>query len=395
MIKKTYKYRLYPNNQQKQMLQNYFGCVRFVYNHFLSERKKQYEETGSSHNYYDQSKELTELKKNPIYFWLKEINSQTLQQSLRHLDTAYVNFFRGNTSFPRFHSKKNGGSFAVPQNFKVENGKIYLPKFKDGIKIIESRKCVGELRNMTISVTGSGKYFVSIMAQVEYQPLEKTNQKVGIDLGIKDFVITSEGEKYPSNKFINRYSRQLATAQKHLARKRKGSNTWNRQRVKVARIQEKISNCRFDKLQNISTDLIRKYDTICCEDLNVKGMQHNHHLAKSIADASWGTFLNMLQYKADWNGKEIIKIGRFFPSSKTCNHCGHVNENLKLSDRTWICTECGESIDRDLNAAMNILDEGLKNKSAGTVDHTDGDKVRPTRRRLSVKSEAHEPLAHG
>ena len=392
VILKTYKYRLLPNKKQEEILARYFGAVRFVYNHFLAERKKQYDKTSKSDNYYAQAKALTNLKKQEEYSWLKEVNSQTLQQSLRHLETAYTNFFRGNARFPRFKAKKNGGSFNVPQFCSVADGRIFIPKFKNGIKIVEHRQFIGKIKNMTISVTPSGKYFVSILSEVEYEPLQKTNVKVGIDLGIKDLVVTSDGVKYSSNKFIKHYSKELAKAQKHVSKKQKGSNRRDKQRIKVARIQEKIHNCRMDKLHKISTDLIRKYDVICCEDLNVKGMQRNHRLAQSIADASWGTFLTFLSYKAEMNDKQIVKIGRYYPSSKTCHHCGYVKEDLTLKDREWICPQCGEVIDRDLNAAINILNEGLKNISAGTVDYTGGADVRPNQWQSAMKPEANKSL---
>lgn len=395
VIQKTYKFRLYPNKEQEKMLANYFGSVRFVYNHFLAKRKEQYEQTRKSSNYYEQAKELTAMKKTEAFSWLKEINSQTLQHALRHLETAYVNFFKGRTRFPRFHSKKHGGSFAIPQHFKVEGNRVFIPKFKGGIRFAKNQDVQGELRNMTVSVTPGGKYYVCIMALVEVGDLEKTNLSVGIDLGLKDFVITSNGDRYSSNKFIKKYSKKLATMQKHLSHKKKGSGSWNRQRIKVARLQEKIMSCRKDKLHKISIDLIRRYDVVCCEDLNVKGMVRNHHLAKSVSDASWGTFVTMLEYKANWYGKTLVKIGRFYPSSKTCHHCGHVKEELSLADRYYTCPNCGELIDRDLNAAKNILDEGLRNISAGTVDYTDGEGVSLARKHSLMKSESHKSLACG
>lgn len=205
MIQKTYKFRLYPNKEQERMLANHFGSVRFVYNHFLAKRKEQYEKTKKSSNFYEQCKELTAMKKTEVYSWLRETNGQSLQHALRHLETAYVDFFKGRAKFPRFHSKKHGGSFAVPQYFKVDGNRIFIPKFKDGIKFAKSQEVKGELRNMTVSVTPSGKYYVCIMAQVEVEDLEKTNLSVGIDLGLKDFVITSDGERYTSNKFIKKY----------------------------------------------------------------------------------------------------------------------------------------------------------------------------------------------
>ena len=395
MIQKTYKFRLYPNKEQEKLLANHFGSIRFVYNHFLAKRKKQYEQTKKSSNCYEQQKELTAMKKTETYSWLKEINSQTLQHALRNLDNAYQNFFKGRAKFPRFHSKKHGGSFAIPQHFKVEDNRIFIPKFKGGIRFVKSQNVQGELRNMTVSVTPSGKYYVCIMAQVEVDDLEKTNLSVGIDLGLKDFVITSDGDRYSSNKFIKKYSRKLATMQKHLSRKKKGSCSWNSQRIKVAMLQEKIMSCRKDKLHKISIDLIRRYDVVCCEDLNVKGMVKNHHLAKSISDASWGTFVTMLEYKAKWYGKTLVKIDRFYPSSKTCHYCGHIHKDLKLKDREWTCPQCGELIDRDMNAAKNILDEGLRNISAGTVDYTGGGEVRLARKHTSMKPESHKSLVCG
>ena len=396
VIVKTYKYRLYPNKKQAVLLAEHFGCVRFVYNYFLNQRKEQYNNTKKSDNYYAQAKALAVLKKNPAYLWLNEVNAQSLQHALRNLDNAYQNFFKKRTKFPRFHSKKHGGSFAVPQKFRVKDNKLYIPKFKEGIKLVEDKKLEGELRNVTVTVTPASKYYVSIMSRVEYEPLKKTNSKVGIDLGLKDLIITSNSQRYSSNKFIKKYSKHLASAQKHLSRKKKDSGTWNRQRIKVARIQEKISDCRKDKLQKISTDLIRKYDIVFCEDLNVKGMERNHHLAKSINDAGWNMLVSMLQYKAEWNDKQVVKIGRYYPSSKTCHHCGYINQSLTLSDREWTCPNCKSVLDRDVNAARNILDEGLKIISAGTVDYTGGEEVRANllKGRSSVKPEAHESLAH-
>ena len=391
-IYKTYKYRMYPNKEQEQVLARYFGSVRFVYNHFLAERKKQYDENGKSDNYYTQAKTLTLLKKQEDFAWLKEINSQTLQFTLRCLETAYSNFFNGRTKFPKFKAKKHGGSFAIPQNCSIEDSRIYIPKFKQGIKIKEHRTFKGNVRNMTISITPSGKYYVSILSEVEHEHSRKTNKKVGIDLGIKDFIVTSDGVRYSGNKFIKHYAKKLTTAQRRLSKKQNGSGEWCRMRLLVARIYEKIHNCRMDKLHKISADLVRKYDVICCEGLNVKRMQRNHRLAQSIADAGWSTFLNLLSYKCDWNGKQLVRVDRFYPSSKTCHHCGYVKKDLSLKDRNWKCPCCGHMIDRDLNAAINILNEGIRNISAGTVDYTEGADVRPIRRLSALKSEARESL---
>ncbi len=386
-IYKSYKFRIYPNKEQQAILARYFGSVRFVYNHFLAERKKQYEETSRSDNYYAQAKTLTELKHSEEFSWLSEINSQTLQHALRHLETAYVNFFRGKAKFPTFKSKKAKNSFTIPQHCTIEGNRIYIPKFKEGIRVKEHRKVKGIVKSMTITLTPSGKYYVSILSKENYKAIDKTGKVVGIDLGLKDFVITSDGKKYKNHRYLKQYEKELATAQKHLSRKQRGSNSYEKQRRKVARIYEKISNCRADRQHKVSLDLVRNYDIICLEDLNIKGMVKNHRLAKAINDASWGQFVSMLTYKAELNDKQIVKIDRWYPSSKTCHHCGWVNEGLKLSDRQWVCPHCGEVIDRDVNAAKNILSEGLRNISAGHVDYTDGDRVRLSNEHQSVKSE--------
>lgn len=395
IIHKAYKFRLYPNEEQKVPLAKHFGCTRFVYNHFLSERKKQYDETHKSDNYYAQAKKLTELKKDNEYAWLNEINSQTLQHALRHLETAYVNFFRGNAKFPNFKSKKSKNNFSVPQNVIIKDGKIYFPKFKDGIKFRQHREIVGTIKSATVSLTPTGKYFVSILTEQVYEPYNKTNKSVGIDLGLKDFVITSDGRKFKNNRYTKKYQRKLKRAQQHLSRKQHGSVQYEKQRLKVAKIHEKIANCRVDNLHKVSTELVKQYDIICVEDLNIKGMIKNNKLAKHIADASWGTFVQFLSYKCKLNDKTLVKIGRYYPSSQSCSECGYVNKEVKdLKVREWTCPNCGSVHDRDVNAAKNILKEGLKDIiSEGTADYTDGDGVRLACKQLSVKSEAAMSLA--
>ena len=393
-IHKAYKFRLEPNEEQKSLLAKHFGCTRFVYNHFLSERKAQYDKTHKSDNYYVQAKKLTELKKNEEHAWLNEINSQTLQHALRHLETAYVNFFRGNAKFPNFKSKKSKNSFSVPQYVVVKDGKIFFPKFNGGIKFKQHREIIGTIKSATVSLTPTGKYFVSILTEQTYEPYGKTNKSVGIDLGIKDFVITSDGRKYKNNRYTKKYQRKLKQAQQHLSRKQKGSRQYEKQRLKVARIHEKIANYRMDNLHKVSTELVKQYDIICVEDLNIKGMIKNHRLAKHIADVSWGTFIQFLSYKCDLNDKTLVKIGRYYPSSQSCNECGYVNKTVKdLIVREWTCPHCGCIHDRDVNAAKNILKEGLRDISAGTADYTDGDGVRLVCKQLSVKSEAAMSLA--
>jgi putative transposase len=375
---KAYKYKLLPNDEQKCLLNKHFGSIRFIYNYFLNERKNEYETNKNTLNYYDNAKALTELKKHDDYNWLKEINSQSLQYSLKSLDGAYQNFFKYKKGFPKFKSKKHKNSFAVPQSVDVINDELHIPKFKNGIKFIKHRSFHGTIKSCTISKTTTNEYFVSILVETIHIPYEKTNKTVGIDLGLKDFIITSDCRKYKNNRYTKTYERKLKVAQQHLSRKTKNSNRYNKQKLKVANIHKKISNSRIDNLHKVSTELIKKYDNIILEDLNIKGMIKNHKLSKHITDASWGKFVELLTYKAKWNNKNIIHIDRFFPSSKTCNKCGYINQDLNLSVREWTCNACHSHHDRDINASINILKEGIKIISSGTDDYRCGDEIRPS-----------------
>ena len=400
---KSYKYKLKPSEEQIVLLNKHFGSIRFVYNHFLNERKYEYETNKNTINYYDNAKSLTELKKLDDYNWLNEINSQSLQDSLKNLETAYKNFFRFKKGFPKFKSKHSRNSFCVPQFVKLENGKLKIPKFKEPIDLILSRSFNGIIKQCTISKTPTNEYFVSILVETEHSKLPKTGKTIGIDLGLKDFIITSEGYKYKNNRYTKTYEKELKKRQKHLSRKTKGSNRYNKQKIKVAKTHKKITNSRLDNLHKVSTELIKKYDTIILEDLNVKGMIKNHKLSKHISDASWSKFVELLTYKAEWNDKKIVKIDRFFPSSKTCNSCGYINQNLKLDMRKWTCPSCKTELDRDLNASINILNEGYKLISSGTDDYRRGDEIRPTSvgtinetfKLLNNVSESHESLVRG
>jgi putative transposase len=369
---------LNPTDEQKTLLNKHFGSVRYVYNYFLNQRKTEYLENKKSLTYNQQSGFLTQLKKE--LDWLKEINSQTLQSSLKCLDTAYQGFFKKRTQFPKFKSKRNKNSFTIPQFVSVENNHLQIPKFREsgGIEMIMEREIQGTIKHCSISKTPTGKYFVSILTEQEYTPVKKTGQSVGIDLGLKDFLVLSNGTKIKNHRFLKHYERELKLNQKCLSRKTKGSNRYEKQRLKVARIYEKITNSRMDLIHKTTNDLINQFDTIYLEDLNVKGMMKNHKLSKSISDVSWGKFIDTLEYKSMWNEKQVIHIGRFFPSSKTCNKCGWINNSLTLKDREWIC-KCGEKLDRDLNASINILNEGyrLNNISVGTTDYERGDQIRP------------------
>ena len=399
-IYRTYKFRLYPNKAQTELLAKHFCCARFVYNYFLNQRQAQYKLTGKSGNFYAECKTLTELKKQEETAWLKEVSAQSLQFALRCLDTAYTNFFKKRAKFPKFKSKRAKNSFTASQFASIEGDKLFIIKFKEGIKCRVHREVKGKIGKVTITKTPSGKYFASVSTEEEYvTPLEKTNKSAGLDMGLKDFLTTSEGERFNNNHYTKKYERRLATAQKHLSRKKKGSRGYESQRLKVARLHEKISNSRADYLHKCSISLIRRYDIICVEDLNVKGLMRNHHLAKSISDASWGTFVSMLSYKAEWNDKKVVKIDRFYPSSQICNVCGSVNKvTKKLSVREWECPSCHTHHDRDVNAAINILRVGLKQyTSAGTADYTGGEEVRAdlSESHSSVKPEAHKQSACG
>ena len=392
LIHKTYKFAIMPNEEQKTLLSKHFGCMRYVFNHFLNERKEQYEVNKKSDNYYKQATTLTKLKKQEETKWLQEVNSQTLQFALRCLDTAYLNFFRGKTGFPRFKSKHDKNTFTVPQFVSVKDGLLYIPKFKDGIKINLHREIIGDISHCSISKTTTNKYFVSILCETEYQPITHTKKECGVDLGLKDFAITSDGLKFKNNKYTKKHERKLAKAQKHLSHKIKGSHRYENQRLKIALLHEKITNARLDNLHKVSTELINNYDVIALEDLNIKGMVKNHKLAKHISDASWGTFVRLLEYKAGWNDKQILRVGRFYPSSKTCS-CGYINQNLKLSDRIWMCPKCNETHDRDILAANNILKEAKRIIGAEHTDNT----LRATnktsaKKHKAVKSEAHRSL---
>ena len=379
IIKYTYKFKLKPTKKQEILLNKHFGSVRFVYNYFLNQRKEEYLNNKKSITYTKQSSFLTQLKRQEETEWLKETNAQTLQYSLKCLEMSYQNFFNKRTQFPRFKSRKSRNSFTVPQHVKNEGNKIHFPKFNEGIKMIMERNIKGKIKKATLSKTPTGKYFVSILTEKEYTPSVKTNQSVGIDLGIKDFLVLSNGTKIKNHRFLKHYERLLTKNQKHLSRKTKGSNRYEKQRIKAAKIHEKITNSRMDLIHKTTLNLVNQFDAICLEDLNVKGMMKNHKLAKAIGDVSWSKFIETLTYKAEWNKKEIIHIDRFFPSSKTCSKCGWINNSLTLKDRTWTCTDCGEVLDRDFNAAINILNEGCrKNISGGTSDYKRRAKIRPS-----------------
>jgi len=362
---KGYKYRVYPNAEQEILLNKHFGSARFIYNKCLGLKKDKYETTEETISRFELQVLMKELKNTVEFSWLKEINAQSIQYSIKNLDDAYKNFFRTKKGFPKFKKKNNKNSFTCPQDVSIENNEIFIPKFKEGIKIIIDRPHKGTIKSATFSKLSSGKFFVSVLCETgEKIPLKKKIKKetaIGIDLGLKDFLVFSNGKKISNPHFYKNGLKKIKTLSKNLSRKEKNSNRYNKNKIQLAKAHEKVVNQRNDFLHKLSTEIVNQYDTICVENLNVKGMVKNRHLSQSISDVSWSEFIRMILYKSEWKGKNVLQIGRFEASSKTCSVCGFVNKNLKLEDREWICPHCGKIHDRDENAAINILNFAFEN----------------------------------
>lgn len=362
---KAYKYRIYPNKHQEEQIQKTFGCCRFVYNNTLAYRKEKYETQKESMNKVACNNYVNQVLKN-TYGWLKEVDKFALTNAVYNMDSAYQKFFKEHTGFPKFKSKRNNQK-SYTTNFTNRNievdfdkNKIKLPKLK-WVKAKVHREFVGQIKSATISQVPSSKYFVSILVETEHVPIESTGYMIGIDLGIKDLLVTSNGEKIDNQKLTKKYENKLAKEQRKLSHKNKGSSNWNKQRIIIARIHEKITNTRKDYLHKLSHNLISENQVIVSEDLAVSNMVKNHNLAKVIQDCSWYELTRQLGYKADWNNRQYIKIGRFTKSSQPCHICGYINTETKnLAVREWTCPQCGTVHDRDVNAAINILNEGLK-----------------------------------
>ena len=361
-MEKAYSYRVYPTPEQETLLRRTLGCVRLVYNRALAERTEAWYQRQQRVGYAETSAMLTEWKKQEDLQFLNKVSCVPLQQGLRHLQTAYTNFFAGRAKYPNFKKKRNGGSAEFTKSaFKWKEGKVFLAKCLEPLNIRWSRQLPAEAKPSTVTVrlNPAGQWYISLrFVDPRDLTLKPTAQSVGLDAGISSLVTLSTGEKVANPKHFNRHYKQLRRAQKALSRKQKGSRNREKVRLKVARIQQKISNSRKDHLHKLTTRLIRENQTIAVESLAVKNMVKNHCLARAISDAGWGELVRQLEYKAKWYGRDLVKIDQWFPSSKRCGNCGHVVERLPLNIREWDCPKCGSHHDRDVNAARNILAVG-------------------------------------
>lgn len=373
-VKRAYKYRFYPDAEQAELLAKTFGCVRFVYNHILRYRTDAYYQDKEKVSYIGANAKLTEIKKRPELAFLNEVSSVPLQQCLRNQQAAFKNFFEGRAKYPVFKSKKHKQSAEFTYRaFSYKNGQLTLAKCKNPLNIKWSRPLPSGPTTITVSKDQAGRYFVSCLCEFEPTLLPVNDKKVGIDVGIKDLFVTSDGFKSGNPRHTAKYASKLAKYQRRLAKKKLGSKNRQKAKLKVARIHAKISDCRLDSLHKLSRKLINENQVVCAENLAVKNMIRNPKLAKHVADASWGEFTRQLKYKANWAGRVYVEIDRFFPSSKRCHCCGFVSESMPLDVRSWACPECETEHDRDVNAACNIKAAGLAVLAFG--DCVSGDSI--------------------
>ena len=381
---KAYRYRLFPNEEQRVLIEKHFGCSRFIYNYALNQKIEFYEKENKSLSQYEIMKMLPILKKQDETCWLKEVNSQSLQHAIMHVDQAYVRFFREKKGFPKFKSKHEGTqSYTIPPNTSVKidfkHKKIQVPKMKN-LRFDAHRTFVGEIRTSTISRTSTGKYYISILVEDGTELPSKKDMTeettVGIDLGITHFLTTSRGEKIDNPRYLHNKQNALKRSQRNLSRKKKGSNNYKKEKNKLARKHERVTNERKDFHHKVSTSLVRdnQTNTIVMETLDIRSMTNKSQRKKkwssgkqclsrqgamSVNDVGWGKFISMIKYKCDWYGKNFIQIGQYEPSSKLCSSCGKINKSLKLSDREWTCSNCNTTHDRDINASCNIKHIGM------------------------------------
>lgn len=366
--KKAYKYRVYPTDEQVHHLARTFGCCRYVYNWALRERTDAFFQRGERLYSNQLAVMLTTLKKQEDVAWLNEVSSVPLQQSLRHLDRAFLNFFEGRAEYPAFHKKHGVQAATYAANaFKWDGTALTLAKMDTPLTIQWSRPLPKDCKPTTVTITKdcANRYFVSILVEEEITPLPVVNQQVGLDLGIQSKVVTSEGKQYGNPKFFAKDEKKLARAQRQHAKKNKGSQNRRKAQLKVARLHARVADRRRDYQHKLSTQIIRENQVVCVESLQVKHMVKNHHLAKAISDVGWSEFVRQLAYKAAWYGRTLVKIDKFYPSSKRCFACGHILDSLTLAIRFWTCPECGVFHDRDINAAKNVLAAGLAVAACG------------------------------
>ena len=368
MANKAYKFRIYPNKEQQVLFAKTFGCVRLVYNHWLDRKIKQYEDDKTTLTYASCAKELAEMKKKDEYLFLQEVDSISLQQSLRHLDTAFQNFFKQpKTGFPRFKSKKyNQNSYStvcINGNISISNGYLKLPKIGQ-VKLKQHRNIPSNytLRSVTVSQTPSGKYYASILFEYENQvQKQEMYDFLGLDFSMHELYKDSNGNEPAYPRYYRQAEKRLKREQRKLSKMQKGSKNRDKQRIKVAKLHEKVANQRKDFLHKQSRQITNAYDCVCVEDLDMKAMSQSLNFGKSVSDNGWGMFVTFLKYKLEEQGKKLVKVDKFFASSQTCSICGYVNKETKnLSIRAWDCPECGTHHDRDLNAAINIRNEGMR-----------------------------------